>query len=134
MKDSVAFLTLVIVMTIPVIGLGTKEEQNAALTMDENESYENVTTFGPSLSFASLGKVILLKNTTTCTMYSKKCFIRMIMLEPGTTRKGLKVKSVSKKFVELKSIESCVQNNTIIKKECRVFENMTNIFKVCIWT
>ena len=93
--------------------------------------YDNNTQVPANAYVPANSKIIMIKNSTTCTMYSKRCFVRIIVLDPiATIRKSIKVKTPSKRIVEFKSIEACTQNNSAIRKECRAFENYTLRYKV----
>lgn len=122
-------LVVLLVLAFTVVSVDATVNDDNMIDEMPTTNAENVT-LAEQQSTSLVARVILLKNTTLCTMYSKRCFIRMVILEPASIRKGLKVKIASKKFVEFKSLESCLQNNTLVRRECRAFDNYTNIFQV----
>lgn len=71
--------------------------------------------------YSSTSKIIFLKNSTYCTMYSKRCFVRVIIGDLKL-KKSLKIRTQSRKIIEFKSIESCLftSNNSLVRKECKL--------------
>lgn len=60
-------------------------------------------------------KLTIVNNITRCQLYSKKCFIRLILSDIDIVN-NLKIISTDKKLVRFKSIEQCYLNST--KSDC----------------
>jgi hypothetical protein len=60
-------------------------------------------------------KVTIINNTTRCQLYSKKCFIK-ILLSDSDIMNNLKIISTDKQLMRYKSIEQCYLNST--KSDC----------------
>lgn len=101
-------------------------------TAGENE-LSNAAASASTTSSSSSSKILFLKNSTSCIMYSKKCYIRVILTE-ASIKKSLKIKTKSKtkKFIEFKTIDACLPsafNMSVIRRECRLFDNYTLLYK-----
>jgi hypothetical protein len=67
-------------------------------------------------------RVLFLRNVTSCTMYSKKCFVKVLIWDYASLRSSFKVKTQSRKIIEYKSMEACsaLSNGSSLRKECRL--------------
>lgn len=117
-------VTFLFILIFQIIIIQSKNTNSNPSSTNIDNSINNIYNYNKN-SNNNNRSIIFLNNSTKCEMYDKKCFVKIILTDSSLLT-SLKVKSLSRKIFEFKSLEACSFNTSTILNQCKVFKSNLN--------